>query len=203
MSPTAHKPAAIILCGGASRRMRSPKAWLKFGDETLLQRVIRLVQGATDPVVVVSAPDQSLPPLPRGILLAHDAKPNRGPLEGLLAGLMALPEQVEFVFVTSTDAPFLNPAWISRLIELVEGYDCAIPRSDGFMHPLSALYRREPTLAAVRELLRSDRLRLLELAALLKSKVVDGEMMRDIDPDLQTLRNLNTPEDYEHALRDP
>ena len=33
---------AVVLCGGESRRMGRPKAWLPFGPERMLQRVVRL-----------------------------------------------------------------------------------------------------------------------------------------------------------------
>lgn len=202
MKPISPRPAAIILCGGESRRMQTSKAWLRFGGATLLQRVVQRVQAAADPVVVVAAGGQNLPPLPSTTLVTNDANPNRGPLEGLLAGLIALPDTVELVFATSTDAPFLEPAWITRLAEISEGHDCVIVNSGGFLHPLAALYRREPTRRAVESQLHANRLRLLDLVPLLNTKVVDAEAVRDIDPSLQTLRNLNTPGDYGRALRD-
>ena len=55
---------ALILCGGESRRMGEPKAWLPFGRERMLQRVARLVAVAAEPIVVVAGPNQQLPPLP-------------------------------------------------------------------------------------------------------------------------------------------
>ncbi|MGZ6054814.1 MAG: molybdenum cofactor guanylyltransferase, partial [Isosphaeraceae bacterium] len=54
---------AVILCGGESRRMGQPKAWLPFGPERMLQRVVRLVSTVTGPIVVVAAPGQELPSL--------------------------------------------------------------------------------------------------------------------------------------------
>ena len=51
-------PGAVVLCGGESRRMGRPKAWLPFGPERLLQRVVRLVGTVAHPVVVVAAPSQ-------------------------------------------------------------------------------------------------------------------------------------------------
>jgi molybdenum cofactor cytidylyltransferase len=45
--------AGLILCGGASRRMGTPKALLDFGGETVLDRLIRLLSACCDPVTVV------------------------------------------------------------------------------------------------------------------------------------------------------
>ena len=44
--------------------MGLPKAWLPFGDETMLQRVVRIVATVANPVVVVAAENQELPELP-------------------------------------------------------------------------------------------------------------------------------------------
>ena len=81
---------AVILCGGQSRRMGQPKAWLPFGRERLLQRVVRLVSTAAEHVAVVAAPGQELPPLPASVVLARDPVRGKGPLQGLAAGLAAL-----------------------------------------------------------------------------------------------------------------
>ena len=47
---------AVVLCGGRSSRMGRPKAWLPFGDEVLLQRVVRRIAEAAWPIAVVAAP---------------------------------------------------------------------------------------------------------------------------------------------------
>lgn len=194
-------PAAIILCGGQSRRMGRPKAWLPFGDETLLARVVRLVRAAAGPIVVVASPDQDLPPLP-DVRVVRDPVAHRGPLQGLGAGLAALPATVELAYLTATDVPFLRPAWIARLAELIGGDDLAIPRADGFHHPLAALYRCATVRPEVERLLAADRLRPVFLMETLRARVVEADELRGVDPELRTLQNLNTPEDYERALRE-
>ncbi len=191
---------AVILCGGESRRMGQPKAWLPFGPERMLQRVVRLVSTVTGPIVVVAAPGQELPPLPAAVLVARDPLGGRGPLQGLAAGLAALPDEVELAYATATDVPFLQPAWIDRLVALIGDHDLAIPRCDGFLHPLAALYRRASVLPACDSLLRSGRLRPAFLIDVLRARIVAVDELRCEDPDLLTLRNLNTPEDYQSAL---
>src|SRR5947208_4621260 len=82
------RPAGIVLAGGRSTRMGTPKAWLEWHGTTLLDRVVRVVSRAVDggPVVVVRAPGQDLPELPAGVLVVDDAAEGQGPLEGLAAG---------------------------------------------------------------------------------------------------------------------
>ncbi|MCA9165188.1 MAG: NTP transferase domain-containing protein, partial [Planctomycetales bacterium] len=62
--------AGVVLCGGKSRRMGESKATLPFGDELMVQRVVRLLSEVVSPIVVVAAEGQTLPELPAGTLLA-------------------------------------------------------------------------------------------------------------------------------------
>jgi molybdenum cofactor guanylyltransferase len=195
-------PAAIILCGGASRRMGRPKAWLPFGEERMIERVVRLAGAAARPIVVVAAADQALPELGVDVAVVRDPVPGRGPLQGLAAGLGALADSVELVYATATDVPFLEPRWIGRLVELSDGHDLVIPFVGGYYHPLAALYRRHTVLPAIEGLLIEDRLRLSILVDAVKTRVADESEMKSVDPELQTLRNLNSPEDYARALGD-
>jgi molybdenum cofactor guanylyltransferase len=189
---------AIVLCGGKSTRMGTPKALLPFGPETMLQRVVRLLDGAVAPVVVVAAPAQALPKLPPDAIVTRDEHEGRGPLEGLRAGLKVLPTDVECAYVTSCDVPLLEPAFIRQMLDFARGYDIAVVEIDGFAHPLSAVYRRT-VLPYVEELLAANRLRPAFLFDEVRTRRVRPEQIT-ADPELRTLRNLNTREDYQQAL---
>ena len=179
--------------------MGVPKATLPFGPETMLQRVVRLLGTVASPIVVVAASGQALPALPDAITVTRDEREARGPLEGLRAGLKALPESVEAAYVTSCDVPLLVPAFVERMIELLGDHDIAVMEIDGFAHPLSAVYRRT-TLPHVESLLANDRLRPVFLFDAVRTRRVQPAEMTVVDPELRTLRNLNTHEDYLAAL---
>ena len=181
--------------------MGVPKATLPFGAETMLQRVVRLLGTVVSPIVVVAAQGQELPALPAEVTITRDEREARGPLEGLRAGLKALPESVEAAYVTSCDVPLLVPAFVERMIELMGDHDIAVMEVDGFPHPLSAVYRRK-TLPHVESLLANDRLRPVFLFDAVRTRRVRPEEMTVVDPELRTLRNLNTHEDYLAALEE-
>ena len=189
----------IVLCGGKSTRMGSPKALLPFGAETMLQRVVRLLATVVSPIVAVAAPDQSLPELPPAVIVTRDEQEGRGPLEGLRAGLKALPGAVDAAYVTSCDVPLLVPGFVRHLIDLLGDDDIAVMEIDGFPHPLSAVYRRG-TLPHVEALLSQDRLRPVFLFDAVRTRRVQPAEMISVDPQLLTLRNLNTREEYRQAL---
>ena len=189
-----------MLCGGKSSRMGTSKALLPFGPETMLQRVVRLLGTVVEPSVGVAAADQELPPLPRDVAVARDEREGRGPLQGLAAGLRALPADVDASYVTSCDVPLLVAGFVRQMLALAKDYDVALMEIDGFTHPLSAVYRRS-VLPHVDGLLAQDRLRPVFLFDLVRTRRVKPAEIT-ADPDLLTLRNLNTREDYEQALRD-
>jgi molybdenum cofactor guanylyltransferase len=191
----------IVLCGGKSTRMGMPKATLPFGAETMLQRVVRLLAEVVSPIVVVAAREQSLPPLPDEVTVTRDEREAKGPLEGIRAGLTALPESIDAAYITSCDVPLLAPAFVQRMIKLMGDHDIAVMEVDGFPHPLSAIYRRN-TLPHVESLLAADRLRPVFLFEAVRTRRVTPAEMTMVDPQLRTLRNLNTPEDYRAALAD-
>ncbi|HEY1305223.1 MAG TPA: molybdenum cofactor guanylyltransferase [Vicinamibacterales bacterium] len=190
--------AGIVLCGGKSTRMGTSKALLQFGPETMLQRVVRLLSEVVPTIVIVAAVDQDLPELPRHVAIARDEQEERGPLEGLRAGLKALPSDVERAYVTSCDVPLLVPGFVRQMLDLSRGYDIAVMDIDGFTHPLSAVYARS-TLPHIEALLAQNRLRPALLFDAAKTRRVRPADVT-VDPDLRTLRNLNTREDYERAL---
>ena len=195
------KRGAIILCGGKSSRMGRDKATLPFGPEQMLQRVVRLLGEVVDlsTIVVVAAPAQSLPELPAGVSVAHDSRQERGPLEGLAAGLRSLAGRVDAVYATSCDVPLLVPGFVGRMFDLLGEHDIAVPRDGQHHHPLAAVYR--PTvLAHVQKLLDADRLRPRFLFDEVHTREVPVDELRTVDPQLSTLENLNHPADYLSAL---
>jgi molybdopterin-guanine dinucleotide biosynthesis protein A len=202
--------AAIVLAGGKSSRMGSPKAALDWHGSTLLRRVTGLAQRTVEgPVVVVRAPEQELPPLPASVELVADAREGRGPLQGLAAGLAAIGDRAEVAYVSSTDVPLLHPAFIRRVIgAFTPDVDVVLPDVHGFRQPLAAGYRTS-LLTEVRALVAADKLKpafLFERCRVLR--LDDAAMLGDAalahaDPELDSTRNLNERSDYAQALAQP
>jgi molybdopterin-guanine dinucleotide biosynthesis protein A len=180
--------------------MGRPKAMLPFGSETMLQRVVRLLGSVITPIVVVAGRSQAVPMLPGYARIARDERDERGPLEGLRAGLKALPPTAEAAYVTSCDVPLLVPAFVRHMIDLLGDHDIAVVEVNGLPHPLSAVYRRS-LLPHVEALLAGNRLRPALLFDAVRTRRVTPAEVAALDPDLLTLRNVNTPEEYDEALK--
>jgi molybdopterin-guanine dinucleotide biosynthesis protein A len=189
----------IILCGGRSSRMGTAKLALPFGPELMLQRIVRLLAEVCRPIVIVAAPEQELPRLPADVLITRDRREGRGPLEGLSVGLAALPAEVVAAYATSCDVPLLVPAFVRRMFDLLGDHAAAVPASGGFQHPLAAVYRRD-VVAWVDKLLAANSMRPAFLFDAVPTRRVEESELVDVDPRLDTLKNLNHPSDYLVAL---
>jgi molybdopterin-guanine dinucleotide biosynthesis protein A len=209
--------AGIVLAGGRSSRMGTPKAALEWHGTTLLRRTVSIVARATNgPVVVVRAAGQDLPDLPRGTLVVEDPREGKGPVQGIAAGLTALAGQAEAAFISSTDLPFLHPAYVRRVLcglerdrsEAGQDPDVCLPVARGYPQPLAAAYR--VALAGTAErLVKEGRLRpafLFEECAV--NRLDDAALLADpvlaaLDPALDSLVNVNEPADYAAARARP
>jgi molybdopterin-guanine dinucleotide biosynthesis protein A len=203
------RTAGIVLAGGRSVRMGTSKAGLDWHGSTLLKRITGLVGRAVDgPVIVVGADCQELPALGPEVELVFDARPDRGPLQGLHAGLAAVRERADVVYASSTDVPLLHPSFIRRVLGAAgDGVDVVLPVVGGHRQTLAAAYRTElrVTVAELleREILRPaalfERCRVLELT---EAELRDDGDIED-DPELDSLRNLNEPAELARALAVP
>lgn len=201
--------AGIVLAGGRSTRMGRDKAALEWHGTTLVHHACMVLRRAgLDPVVVVRAAGQLLPELPWGTEIVTDAREGQGPLQGLASGLAAVATRASAAFVCSTDLPFLQPAFVRRVLTPLAdpSVDVVLPVTDGHHQPLAAAYRT--SLAALvdemvaagllKPALLFDRVHVLRLDD--EALLADPEL-RAADPELASLINVNEPDDY-RAARD-
>jgi len=181
----------IVLCGGQSKRMGRPKPGCPLPgiDASPSGSAMRT---SVEPVVVVAAPEQDLPQLPADVVLVRDEEKGRGPLQGLSAGLHALIGRCDAAYVSSCDVPYLNPAFVGRIIDLLGAHQICVPHVDGFHHPLAAVYRLE-VVDAVDRLLAENRLRPVFLFDAVPTRIVAAEELRDVDPGIEDVAQ------FEHA----
>lgn len=189
----------LVLCGGASRRMGAPKAFLDWNGRPLLVRMLEILGGAgLAPLAVAAGPGQELPPLPGGVRVLRDPVGFSGPLQGLATGLSGLAPLVPRAFVCGCDAPLLSGALI-RLLASRPGA-IVVPEWDGFPQVLSGVYATGLEKIA-RSLLAVGRNRLLDLLGAVESRFVPSGEVRRVDPGLGSFLNCNDPESFARAVR--
>ncbi|HEX4593602.1 MAG TPA: nucleotidyltransferase family protein [Bryobacteraceae bacterium] len=116
--------AGLILAGGASRRMGTPKALLRLQNETFLDRLIRIFSTVASPVIVVLGyqSDQIRSGIERAseVTFAVNPDPERGMLTSLQCGISMLPAETEAVMFTPVDHPHLQSETLQKLADRFE-----------------------------------------------------------------------------------
>lgn len=197
--------SAIVLAGGASTRFGGDKLAAEVDGRPLLHHALAAAAAIASPVVVVISPDAAVPPLPDDlaavVTVARDTAPHRGPLAGLAAGLIALADidhgHDAATIVVAGDMPRLQPGVLGLLAAAVDR-DPSIGAAILEAEPLSVLpLAIRPSLArpAVDARLGADRRALSGLLDDLPIAVVPASTWRALDPDAQTLRDVDAPAD--------
>jgi molybdopterin-guanine dinucleotide biosynthesis protein A len=170
--------------------MGRDKAWLPWRGKPMIAHVVSILRPIVDEVVVVASDGLELPPLDARVV--RDREPGLGPLAGIREGL----EQIrnDFAFVTGTDAPFLSPAFVKKLLSC----GCAAaPEIDGYVQTLAAVYPRT-ALERIDAMLAEGCARPLQVLEEFGCRKLSAEEL----PDLQSVRGFNTPDEYLEAVRE-
>ncbi|HEU4782725.1 MAG TPA: molybdenum cofactor guanylyltransferase [Ktedonobacterales bacterium] len=192
----------VILAGGRSSRMGENKAEMVFGGEPLLARVARRLSLAVDELLVIGP--QSLAPLAPRARVVEDALPALGPLGGLYTALtVGTASTSAHIFLVACDMPFISLGLVRAMLAFAGtrgDADVVALEANGRVQPLHAVYSRA-CLPAVERALEARDHSLHALLAQLAVVAIDAEIVRREDPEGLSAFNVNTPEDWQQALR--
>jgi molybdenum cofactor guanylyltransferase len=137
--------AAVVLAGGASRRLGRDKAAVRFrgpaGETTFVEHVVSTLRSRCGAVFVIAAPGQHLPDLDAVVL--RDEARGVGPLLATARGLRAAADAgYPWAFVSAVDMPQLTVDLVDELARVGErvGAEIVLPW-DGRDHYLAGIYR--------------------------------------------------------------
>lgn len=199
-------PAALIVAGGQSSRMRQPKPWLDLHGTPLLRHIVEVAVTVVDRVVVAAGPGQELPTLPARTVVVRDAPAHRGagPLAGALQGLANLEEAgFELVYIGACDTPWVDAAHIRFMLDQLHGPTLAAvpetgPGPDGarHLHPLCGAVRVGAAHRTAQELLRAGKRAMHKLYVQLDARRIAVAEL----PNPQAVLGCDTPEQWQAAL---
>lgn len=204
--------AAVVLLGGRSARQGGrPKALLRLGGGTVLDRVLAALSPLGLPVhLVLPHPDSGAAAGENGICLdrcaqrlglpvARDLRPDAGPLGGLEAALAAT--GARRLLLLACDLPFLTSPFLSWLLEQADAHPAVVPTDGDRLHPLCAVYAAACCRAQLEADLAAGRLRFQDFALRIRARQLPRQEWASFDPKGRLLANLNQPADYEAARR--
>ncbi|MCL5028637.1 MAG: molybdenum cofactor guanylyltransferase [Bacteroidetes bacterium] len=129
----------IILSGGKSSRMGENKSFLKIQDETIIERIVKLMGSIFDEVMIITNSPDEYKFL--GLPLNEDIYKNKGPLGGIHAGLSK--SKTERNFIISCDMPLMTNGMIEYLTEYPTKKLITIAKADGFVQLLCGVYSKK------------------------------------------------------------
>ena len=186
--------AGIILAGGASRRMGRDKALLPLpghGDVTFVEHLASLLRPLCSEVLVVVRDEASAAHYRlQGVRLVADHIPDQGPLMGLYSGLSAM--RAPRALVLAVDMPFVEPALLTFLLTQPLTNELVVPLVGGVPQVLLALYPHS-ILPVIEECLQQGRRDPRALLKVAPVRYFAETQLRQIDPQLRSFINVNTP----------
>jgi len=187
---------SIVLCGGKSLRLGRDKALERLGAQSLIERVIdRLSPLGTEIILVTAGEHQSsLPDLK--VKRVPDVYPGKGALVGVYSGLRAA--STFYSLVVACDMPFLNIALLRHLMELSPGFDIVIPKLEGKLEPLHAVYSKG-CLGPIEDMLGEDWLKVTDLPDRVRARYVGDDEIEMFDPERNSFLNVNSESDLQRA----
>ncbi|HXZ40535.1 MAG TPA: molybdenum cofactor guanylyltransferase [Terriglobales bacterium] len=190
-----HDVTAFVLAGGKSTRMGADKAFLQWGDETLLDRALGLAGTVASVVRIVGDAKKfgGLAPV-----VVEDVYRDRGPLGGIHAALSNTASELNLML--AVDLPLMKPEFLAYLISQSSesGSIVTVPKVGRGFQPLCAVYRREFASAA-EESLRAGENKIDPLFARVSTRVIEEKELVRAGFSAEIFRNVNTPEDLKQA----
>src|SRR6059036_2355255 len=169
--------AGVIVAGGRALRMGGrDKAFAAVGGEPIAVRTIRLFHDLFPQVLVASNRPERFRGL--GVETVADRFPGCGPLAGIAA----------------CDMPGLDPDVIRFLLARIGGADAIVPRWEGDVEPLHAIYAAR-CLAAMEASLRAGRYAIRDFLGTIGVDYVSEAELRRVCGAAASLTNVNTPEE--------
>lgn len=195
MAVEARAASGIVLAGGQSRRMGRDKALLSHGGETMLARVLGMVGGVVDDMVVVGRQSETEH---LGARWVEDEVPGLGPLGGLITGLRLA--RHPSVLVVACDMPFIRSDVLRCILRYLPSFDAAVPVVDKRPQPLLAAYSAT-ILPTLERRLAQGQLGVQSMLEDIRTRWIGPHELAGVDATWQSFVNVNTPADWRAVTR--
>ena len=180
-------PSAIVLSGGNSSRINADKAFLELtGNKTIIENITKCLKDIFSEIIIVAnnADDYRF----LGYKVVPDLIKGKGPLGGIYTGLKAIKESNAFVL--ACDMPFVNIDLIRHMLKF-NGFDAVVPRFDGYIEPLHAVYSKN-MLPLIESQIEKNELKISETVKKIKNiKYVEKEEIEKFDKGRLCFFNIN------------
>ncbi|MEJ2219416.1 MAG: molybdenum cofactor guanylyltransferase [Desulfobacterales bacterium] len=188
--------SGVILSGGlAARYDGTEKALLQVGGVRILDRIYEIYRELFDEIILVTNSPEKF--LEWDLLIVADLFPIRSSLTGIHAGLFYATNP--YAFISACDTPFLKKEMVETVIGRIEAQiDIVMPETSAGFEPLCAAYSKR-CLEAAQNNLEQEKLKITRTFRKSRIKTISEKVLRQIDPELRSFFNINTPGDLQQA----
>jgi len=188
---------ALVLCGGRSKRMGRPKAFLPYNGTTMINHIVSTVADLFSETFIVANEPESYEDL--DVDVVKDILPYRGPLGGILSGLLV--SQFPHAFVIACDMPLVDAKLVRDLVCRRHEHDVVIAAHEDGIEPLLGVYSKN-CIKPLEESLFNGDLSLKDFLNGLNSStyLIDEGSEATVDSNLPSYFNVNTPQDYSRLI---
>jgi molybdopterin-guanine dinucleotide biosynthesis protein A len=197
------KRSAVILAGGFSRRFGRDKGLVDLAGKPLILHVIDRASKVVDDVLVVVSSEKQKNKfetiLEEKANLVIDKDDSQSPLVGAITGFETT--NAEYSLLLPCDTPLVSTQVVQFLLDMCANRSAAIPRwPSGYIEPLQAVYRTESALTAAKTALNQGKMNMQSMIDKLRGvRYVSTIVLEQLEPDLLTFFNVNTPKDLKNA----
>ena len=182
---------AIILAGGKSARMKENKALLPIQGVPLIQKIGQNLEQHFQEIIVSAQSAELFDFLPYRVV--KDEQPDQGPLMGVLCGLEASSNPINFVI--ACDIPEIDVPFLDRMMNYTNQYEIVVPMSgEDKYEPLFSFYNKS-VIPRIKDLLNQQIRKINKLFPLTKTKYIPLE-------NTGWYYNLNSSEDYRRYVKE-
>jgi len=194
----------IILAGGASRRMPGDKAFMEVGGRRVIGIQLEVIEGLFEEVLIVANAGRlerlgEFESAAAGVRVVEEPIAGKGPLGGILSGLML--SEADENFVLACDMPFIKRDAVAFVLAGLRDYDACLPATPKGLEPLHAAYRKS-CLPAIESRLAAGNLRVTGFLEQVRVKYVPWERLLQFDSTGRLLTNINEPDDMRRVSTD-
>ena len=199
------KVTVAILAGGNSKRFGSEKALADFQGTPLISHMVKIARKLSSEIIVVVSEEVQKARLRR---VVHDVRvvvDPPGEIKCALAGALTAFEYTltPYTLLLPVDTPLACVELLQMLVRLSSGHGAVVPSwPSGYIEPLHSVYLSEHAYYHGLKVMEKGHHKMSDMLDVLQNVLfVSTETLKQLDPDLDTFVNFNTPGDLEKAER--
>ncbi len=184
--------SGFIQAGGKSQRMGQNKALMLLAGHKLIEYPIKALSNVVSQLAIITNEPESYSDL--NIDCYPDIWPGSGPLAGIYAALYH--SKTDYILTLACDMPLVSTELLELLIEKGESYQICVPKDfQQQLQPLCAMYHKS-CQTEIQQLIEKKQYAPKALFPLVKTRILEFEILSGLANSKEVFRNINTPEDF-------